>query len=405
MLHGAPAEFPFGEREARRVIADARSLQFAPGTRYSYANQNYRILGDVAAERLDESFGDLLRRRIFARAGMETAVLAADTRALPDGTEGYEGDVASGFRPARNNLIWTGDAGIAASLDDMIAWEKAADAGHDDAESVYGRLSAPVAFSDGAPAAYGYGLSRGSRLGRPITGHAGALRGWRSHRFYCPSERISVVVMFNHLADVGAAAGDLFRAALGDEGPASSDVAEIDDGLTGAWIEPETGILTRIARSSDPTLKLRFSQHPERLDAVGDGAASDGETRLSWSDDAPRLSRARDNLTSRLVPVSSSPPRLAGTAGRYRCAELDADLTVADAGGALYGAFSGFLGEGRMERLDPIGGGVWTLPCPRALDHTPPGDWTLVFDRDGAGAATSVRVGCWLARGLVYDRV
>ena len=33
-------------------------------------------------------------------------------------------------------------------------------------------------------------------------------------------------------------------------------------------------------------------------------------------------------------------------AGRYHCAELDAELTVVDAGGVLYGAFSGFLGRG-----------------------------------------------------------
>ena len=74
-----------------------------------------------------------------------------------------------------------------------------------------------------------------------------------------------------------------------------------------------------------------------------------------------------------------------GVAGRYRCAELDAELTVTDAGGVLYGAFSGFLGQGRMELLEPVGPDVWALPCPRALDHTPPGDWTLAFRRDGAG--------------------
>jgi len=27
--------------------------------------------------------------------------------------------------------------------------------------------------------------------------------------------------------------------------------------------------------------------------------------------------------------------------------------------------------------LEPVGPDVWLLPCPRALDHTPPGDWTL----------------------------
>ena len=80
-------------------------------------------------------------------------------------------------------------------------------------------------------------------------------------------------------------------------------------------------------------------------------------------------------------------------------------LTVADTGGTLYGAFSGFLGQGRMELLDPIAPDIWALPCPRALDHTPPGDWTLGFHRDATGRIISAQVGCWLARGLVYTRL
>ncbi len=58
-----------------------------------------------------------------------------------------------------------------------------------------------------------------------------------------------------------------------------------------------------------------------------------------------------------------------------------------------------------MEMLDPIGPDVWALPCPRALDHTPPGDWTLAFRRDGAGRVVGVEVGCWLARRLDYARI
>jgi D-aminopeptidase len=57
-----------------------------------------------------------------------------------------------------------------------------------------------------------------------------------------------------------------------------------------------------------------------------------------------------------------------------------------------------------MELLEPIGPDVWALPCPRALDHTPPGDWTLWFRRDGSGRVAEVSVGCWLARGLRYVR-
>jgi len=59
----------------------------------------------------------------------------------------------------------------------------------------------------------------------------------------------------------------------------------------------------------------------------------------------------------------------------------------------------------RMEMLAPVGPDVWALPCPRALDHTPPGDWTLAFKRDETGEVIGVTVGCWLARGLAYTRI
>ncbi len=91
MLHGSPVEAPFGDTEAARVIAGTRTLHFAPGTRYSYVNQNFRILSDIVQERTGRSFAELLRTRIFERAGMATALLAADTSAMPDGTAGLRG--------------------------------------------------------------------------------------------------------------------------------------------------------------------------------------------------------------------------------------------------------------------------------------------------------------------------
>src|SRR5579872_199211 len=175
MLHGSPAEAPFGDSDAARVIAASRTLQFPPGARYSYANQNFRILSDILQERTGRSFAELLHSRIFDQTGMGTALLAADTRALPDSTQGYEGTVAGGFRAAENHILWTGDAGLGASLDDMIAWERHIDATRDDATALYSRLSAPVSFVDGKPAAYGFGLSRSIELDLAVTGHGGAL--------------------------------------------------------------------------------------------------------------------------------------------------------------------------------------------------------------------------------------
>ena len=107
-----------------------------------------------------------------------------------------------------------------------------------------------------------------------------------------------------------------------------------------------------------------------------------------------------DNQRSVLTPFAGE--QRTDITGRYACTELGAEMTVVDAGGVIYGGFSGFLGQGRMELLTPMGPDLWALPCPRALDHTPPGDWTLAFQRDTRGKASAVVVGCWLARGLRY---
>jgi D-aminopeptidase len=404
MLHGAPVEAPFGDSEATRMIAATRTLHFTPGTHYSYCNQNFRLLSDILHERTGRSFADLLRTRIFERVGMNSALLAADTRAMPDGTEGYEGTKAGGFRAAENRIIWTGDAGLSASLDDMIAWERHIDATRDDADALYSRLSSPVTFADGTPATYGFGLNRASELGRSATGHGGAARGWRCYRMYVPAERVSVVVMFNHMSDARGAAVDLLAAVLGEDQPQPEAGVPAPDWL-GAYIEPETGLAVRIEPAPDAQVLLRYGHALERLDLQADGTArtGNGSVRLRPGDGGLWMDRPIENQSSRLRPCNGTPT--VDIAGRYRCEELDAELTIGDAGGVPYGACSGFLGQGRMEMLDPIGQDVWALPCPRALDHAPPGDWTLAFRRDGAGRVVGVEVGCWLARRLDYARI
>jgi D-aminopeptidase len=404
MLHGAPAESPFGDTEAARVIAGARTLHFDPGTRYSYVNQNFRLLSDILQHRTGRGFAELLRTRVFEPAGMATALLAADTSAMPDGTQGYEGTQATGFRPAENRILWTGDAGLGASLDDMIAWERHIDATRDDSGALYSRLSAPVTFADGTPAVYGFGLNRASELGREVTAHGGALRGWRSHRLNVPSERISVVVMFNHMGDAHEAAAGLLAAVLNHERPPAAAPVSPPTWL-GAYIEPETGLSARIDLSPPGQLRLRYGHVAERLDLLPDGTAcgAGGGVRLRPAEDGVWMDRPYENQRSRLQPCDGT--QATDIAGRYRCEELDAELTVSDAGGVLYGGFSGFLGGGRMELLDPIGSDAWALPCPRALDHTAPGDWTLRFQRNGPGRPVGVEAGCWLARRLLYTRV
>jgi D-aminopeptidase len=285
----------------------------------------------------------------------------------------------------------------------MIAWERHVDATRDDPGSLYQRLAAPVQFATGARAGYGFGLGRRAALGRAATGHGGALRGWRSQRLYVPSERISVVVLLNHLSEAHETAAELFAAAVGEDRPARPEQGPKPDWL-GAYVEPETGISVRIEMAPSGQARLRYGHGAELLDINADGTAGADDTRLRPEEGGLRMDLPGDNQSS-VLRACAPPDGSLDVAGRYRCGELDAELTVADSGGALYGGFSGRLGQGRMELLEPIGADVWAQPCARALDHTPPGDWTLVFKRDSGGRPTEVQIGCWLARGLTYERV
>lgn len=403
MLLGAPATAPFGDRDAAAVIGAAASLQFAPGTSFSYSNGNFRLLSDALEDVTGRSFSELLRRHVLEPAGMDTAFLAADTTAMPDGTVGYEGSTAIGHRPAENRVIWTGDAGLGASLDDMVAWERHIDATRDDPDGLYRRLSAPVAFADGAPAEYGLGLARSVEWGRAATGHGGALRGWRSHRIHFAAERVSVVVMLNHLSDARAAALQLAAALFGEEthGPDAGLPAPV---WLGAYVEPATGLSARVELARPGELRLRYGHGPELLPLQADGTAASAGARLAaQADGTLRLERSGENRVALLAPCTGAADP-AGLARRWTCRDyLGAALDIVAAGGVLHAAFAGPLGPGRMEPLEPIGPDLWLLPCWRALDHTPPGDWTVLVHRAANGAPIRLTVGCWLARGLRYE--
>jgi len=403
MLYGAPVEGVFTLHDADRIISRTRSLHFAPGTRYSYCNQNFRLISDIIEQRTGETFGDLLRRRMFDRAGMPYARLNADTSAVPGGTVGYEGALATGFRPAVNNIHWTGDAGISACLEDMIAWEQFIDATRDEPSSLYHRLAAPVTFRDGAPAAYGFGLARTQFFGHAATCHEGGLRGFRSFRVYVPHARISVVTLFNHMADPRGPAVDVLGAML--DGPPAT--AEATDGpmpeVAGRYLEPESGLAVRIETAGDRRVRLHFGHNGDLLAPTTDGDYLSASVRLHRDEAGVWMTRPQENLSSLLTPWEGE----SGTdiEGVFRSAELGAEITCVSAGGTLYGVCSGMLGQGAMQPLLPYGPDTWLLPCPRALDYGAPGDWTLRFTRDEGGRVSGLTAGCWLARGIAYSRV
>jgi D-aminopeptidase len=400
VVQGAHPDGLFRREDARALLAHMRTPHFEPGSSYSYSNGNFRVLSDLLEEHTDRSLAELYRDRIFEPANMETAVFSPDTSERVDGTIGYEGNHQTGFFPAINRIYWTGDAGINASLEDMLAWEQYIDATREDAQGIYRRLSQPQMFQNGATAWYGYGLSHERVSGFDVTGHGGALRGFRLQRLYMPSQRLSVVVLFNHEADAHEAARMLLRAALGDT-TTTTPTGRVDPGWNGHYLIESSGHLLDI-EANGGALDVRYATHPDKLQLYGGNIAKSPTMTLIRDGDSITLECPGENLITRATRVAGEADK--DLEGRYYSRELEATLEIEMTGTALFGRFDGLLGCGPMHAIYPVGRDVFVLSCQRSMDAPAPGNWTIQIRRDAAGSVDGLVVGCWLARNITYER-
>lgn len=401
VLSGASPQGECRAEDGRRLLSLARTTHFDPGTQYSYANGNFRILSDLVADHTGRPLGEWVKELVFAPAQMKTAQWCEESSEFPGDAVGYEGSMATGHFPAINKIHLSGDSGVNASLNDMIAWERFVDATRDEENSPYRRISKATTFSDGNAASYSYGLRHMKIHGVAMTGHAGALRGWRMQRRYAPSERLSVVVMFNHEAAAAEAADQITIAALGI-GPSPAREVVIDPAWLGHYLDEDTKLSLTVSAVASGKIEARFATAPDIMEMEDQDTARSRLMTLKRTGDQIRLERAGENLVATMRRISGEAKR--DIEGRYYSVELEAELVCEDAGGEMYVAFEGFLGMGAMQPIYAIGPDVWIMPNERAMDSSAPGDWTVVFERDGDGSVDRVTIGCWLARKVAFER-
>lgn len=88
IVETALPEMSFRREDALPLIARSKTDHFRAGTLYSYNNANFRILAELIERGTGRDFGELLSERLFAPAGMKTAVLSPDARHPLDGVIG-----------------------------------------------------------------------------------------------------------------------------------------------------------------------------------------------------------------------------------------------------------------------------------------------------------------------------
>jgi D-alanyl-D-alanine carboxypeptidase len=184
---------------AEQIIAKfaGAPLDFDPGTRWSYSNTGYAILGRVIERVTGKPVGSLLDERVFQPLGMRRTVYEPTA---PDGrASGYVswalGDPELAVLEGSG---WIGAAGgIWSTASDLARWNLALMRPGFLSPASRAVLFGERMLRDGTPTGYAGGLGINRVGGRTIYAHGGATSGFAASSGFVPEDTAAVVVLVN----------------------------------------------------------------------------------------------------------------------------------------------------------------------------------------------------------------
>ncbi|HVI97559.1 MAG TPA: serine hydrolase domain-containing protein [Sphingomonas sp.] len=251
-----------------RTLAALDSVNFAPGTGWSYNNGAYALLSEIVTRVSGDPFADFLRERIFGPVGMTATMLRPlDTDLVPNSATLHVPSPAGGYMRGVFGVPIGGEGGIVSTVDDMLAWLRHMSNPVVGAPETWRIMRTPL-ISHG----YGLGLIAGQHRGLATVHHAGAVVGGSCQMLKMVDHDLDIIVMSNGLGGL-----DLHNLVE----------AIIDSCISGlplpenAPAEPITGIFYSAEAGRRLALEAIEGKQAIRIDGMTLPARRDSEGRLS----------------------------------------------------------------------------------------------------------------------------
>ena len=399
------------QRQALRLLSRQRSLNFAPGSSFSYSNSGYILLAEVVARIGGLPFSEWIGNNIFAPLGMEESYFYEDhTRVLVGDASSYRSlGRDRGFARDVLNSGLAGSGNLVSTLADLVKWSDYLVSAEIAGESLLARLSEEVTLPAGIRTGYGMGLSVGNYRGLRIVQHGGASAGYRSHLLIFPDAQVTVVVLANvNTVRARELAYEVADVVLGDQysapptGGVEKEVrlALPQTAFTGLYAFGPDLLLD--VRQEDGRLFFFFAGSSRReMFAIGPYSFMTNEEGVSLifaGDSKDKVNRVVMNTPGRqlegrrLEPVVLTSRQLRSYEGSYFSDELETIYSVISNGSAL-----------AIERLR--GNDVVLKPIsPDRFMESVPGGFTLHFKRKRSGRVSGFEISVERARHIEFDK-
>jgi CubicO group peptidase (beta-lactamase class C family) len=179
------------------IVSKQKSLNFEPGTRWSYSNTGFNLAAIIVSRVSGVSFAEFSKQRIFAPLNMAHTSWRDDhTRLVKGRAIAYSSDNGEYHIEMPFENVY-GNGGLLTTVGDLLAWNENLVVPKVGNPTLIAEMSTVGRFNDGKPLAYGLGFFVEEHRGVHNVYHSGSTAGYRAHLNRFPAAHTSVAVLCN----------------------------------------------------------------------------------------------------------------------------------------------------------------------------------------------------------------
>ena len=190
------------DKEIEYIKEHSQSLDFVPGTQYTYSNSNYLILSFIVQKVSGQSFESYLDTQVLQPLGMTHSGLDHQSKILPNRASGYVKNEGTLANAPFFDFSWAaGSGGMFSTIEDMYRWDRAL---FSDKQNVFPSgilqeiIKPHIAISKGKLGmAYGYGIAVHNDSNETWFSHEGNIQGFSAYMAHYQSDDSSIIVLSN----------------------------------------------------------------------------------------------------------------------------------------------------------------------------------------------------------------
>ena len=174
------------------------ALEFEPGTKFSYSNSGYYLLGYIIEKITGMRYQSYVQDNLLTPLGLTRTYFDSAGIIIPNRVNGYQKDDTV----YKNADYWSptieyAAGGLISNVDNLYKWHKGLYTYQILKKESLQRAFASYQMKDGTPTGYGYGWFLKTSNGIKSIEHAGGIPGFVTNEIYFPAEDVFIAILCN----------------------------------------------------------------------------------------------------------------------------------------------------------------------------------------------------------------